>query len=96
MPQIVSPARSTARRGRVILAALAALLLAGSLSAPSFAADRGRHDRRPARHYHHPPSRPAYGYGYGGPGYIQAPPPVVYAPPVYTTPFSLGLNFNIR
>jgi len=85
-------ARPRSPRFRAVFAAVAVAVLAGSMIAPSFAADRDHHDRRPVRHYHHAPPGPAYGYDV--PGYVQAPPPVVYAPPVYATPFSL--NFNIR
>jgi hypothetical protein len=74
-------------------AVLAAAVLGGGLSAPSFAEDRDHHDRRPVRHFHHAPP-PAYGYG--APTYVQTPPALVYAPPSYASPFNLGLSFNIR
>jgi len=80
------------RRLRLAVAALAVTAIAGGLAAPSVAAprDRGRHP------VHHGYRRPPPAYGYGVPTYVPAPPPLVYSPPAYASPFSLGLSFNIR
>jgi hypothetical protein len=78
------------RYGLVIVA----VVLAGAQVTPSLAADRDHHDRRPARYVHHGPPPPAYGYD--APTYVATPPPMVYAPPAYASPFNLGLSLTIR
>jgi hypothetical protein len=78
---------------RLLCAAVTVAMLGGGLSMPSQAEDRDHNDRHPVRHYHHAPP-PAYGYD--APTYVQTPPPLVYAPPSYASPFNLGLSFNIR
>lgn len=88
---------SMIRAGAGILA-LAVVL--GGLAVPADAGGRDRGDRRDVHRHvvHRPPPPPAWGYA--APSYVQAPPPVVYAPPapppvVFPAP-GLSLNFNIR
>lgn len=75
---------------------LALTLLLGGLAMPAYA--QGRGDRHPVRrHVVHRPPRPAWGYA--APSYVEAPPPVVYAPPappplVLPVP-GISLNVNI-
>jgi hypothetical protein len=88
----------------VTAALLLSFALGGIAFSPAAAQDRDRHDdrgrheeRRPVRRPHHP-SPPAWGYD--APSYVQAPPPVVYAPPappeaLFGVPgISLQLNFR--
>jgi hypothetical protein len=82
------------RRAHRLAAVAAAVVLAGAMITPALAAHDDHHDRGPARHYHHGPPAPAYGYG--AQTYVATPPPLVYGPPVYASPFNLGLSFNIR
>jgi hypothetical protein len=78
---------------RASAAALAVTLLIGGMAHPAFA----QRDRRDERHrvVHRPPPRPAWGYR--APSYVEAPPPVVYAPPappplVYSPP---GISLSV-
>jgi hypothetical protein len=90
MPATALRARPAAVWLRVAIAVLGVVALAGTAAADS----HDHHDDH-YRHvvHHRPPPRPAWGYD--APTYVQTPPPVVYAPPVYQSPFNLGLSLNI-
>jgi hypothetical protein len=73
---------------RAAAAALAIAVLLGSVAGPAIADSRDH--RRPVRHRRAPPPR----WGYDQPTYVQAPPPVVYAPP--EGPAALNFSVNLR
>jgi hypothetical protein len=80
---------------RVAVAAIAAAMLIAGAVAPASADEhgdrRGRNDHH-ERHDRRPPPRPAWGYDQ--PSYVEAPPPMVYAPP--QEPAFLNFGITLR
>jgi hypothetical protein len=76
--------------GKLALALVLAGLVGGVLAPPAQADDRHRHERHD-RHYHH-----RGGYVAPGPGYVYAPPPVVYPGPVVSPGINLIIPLHIR
>lgn len=77
------------------VAVLAAAVAMGALAGPARADEHGRHRRPP---HHRPirrPPRPVV-MGYDAPTYVEAPPPIVYAPPAPPALLSLGINLNLH
>lgn len=85
---------------RAAAAALAMAVLLGGVASPAGADpyDRDQHDqhdqrRAPVRH-RRPPPPPRRDWGYDVPTYVQAPPPMVYAPPEGPAVLNFSLNFR--
>jgi hypothetical protein len=76
---------------RIAAAALAVVLLMGGVASADPPHDRDRRDHH-VRHYAPPPRA----WGYGQPTYVQAPPPVVYAPPALPAVLNFGITLPIR
>jgi len=74
-----------------VATALAAVTLIAAV--PASADERDRHGGH-ERYHRAPPPRQAWGYGQ--PSYVEAPPPVVYAPPAGPAFLSFGITLPIR
>ncbi|HXQ52890.1 MAG TPA: hypothetical protein VN802_17495 [Stellaceae bacterium] len=82
---------------RAAAAALSVAVLSAAIAGSALADPRDDHrDRRPRhRVVHRAPPPPAV-YGYDTPTYVEAPPPMVYAPPQMPAVLSFGLTLPIR